>query len=301
MTYQDVRYNLLNLIVVFAGVFLLFIPSAVADPATKMGFVPHKALYEIKLSSKKSSAKVANISGTMFYEWQPSCDAWLSNHKFDMTYEYIEVPTVRVVSTFSTVEGFDGNSFNFTSQKKQGEAIIQELRGSVQRPSPSSKSEAVYTMPKELSFSLSGGTMFPIAHSMDVMRRIKNGEKFFSDDSFDGSDEDGPVQINAFVLKKVDYLNPKKMVGAINEDLLKGDQWKLRLSFFPLASEGEVADYEMSLVFHENGVMRDFVVDYDNFSVTQKLVALEELPGVCDAESSKEKRDLKKSEDLNEN
>lgn len=37
----------------------------------------------------------------------------------------------------------------------------------------------------------------------------------------------------------------------------------------------------MSLIFHENGVVSDMVVEYKDFSVTQKLVALEPLSDAC--------------------
>ena len=55
-----------------------------------------------------------------------------------------------------------------------------------------------------------------------------------------------------------------------------------RWTAFPLHSESEVADYEMSIVFHENGVISDMFIEYDDFSVRQKLLALEPLESGCD-------------------
>ena len=52
------------------------------DQAKKAGFVPHKALYEIRLAETKSGSQIVNISGQMFYEWKSACDAWISDHRF---------------------------------------------------------------------------------------------------------------------------------------------------------------------------------------------------------------------------
>ena len=47
------------------------------------------------------------------------------------------------------------------------------------------------------------------------------------------------------------------------------------------------------LIFHENGVISDMYVDYGNFSVTQKLTAIEPLGDACDAQG---KKDMKLNE-----
>jgi hypothetical protein len=56
------------------------------------------------------------------------------------------------------------------------------------------------------------------------------------------------------------------------------------MAVFPLEGEDTAtSDYEMTLVFHENSVISDMLVDYDDFSVAQKLVALEKIePVSCD-------------------
>ena len=55
----------------------------------------------------------------------------------------------------------------------------------------------------------------------------------------------------------------------------------MRLAFFPLNNEEAISDYEMTLVFHKNSVISDMVIDYDDFSVSQKLIALEPVSEGC--------------------
>lgn len=254
------------------------------DQATKMGLVPHKALYDIRLTGKKSSANVANISGKMFYEWKPSCDAWITNHRYDLTYEYIEAPSVRVTSEFSTYESFDGKQYNFTSQRKTGGMVFEELRGAVEAQDTEYPNAAVFTIPEDLSFELPKGTLFPVAHTLDVLEKIKEGKKFYKATIFDGSDEDGPVDVNSFIGKPYEYQQDKLSSEGVDQNLVKGKVWNLRLAFFPLDAYSPTSDYEMSVVFHENGVISHMDIDYTDFSVSQNLIAIEPLEGACDNE-----------------
>ena len=280
--------------------FIFIIPGlshATLDRARKAGFTPHKALYDIKLSSKNSSSKIANISGKMFYEWQPSCDAWISTHRFDMVYEYSEVPAMRVTSDFSTYESFDGKSFNYTSQRKRDGVVFEEIRGKVNANGTQYPNEAVYTIPEDLIYDLPEGTLFPMAHTLDVLNAVKTGKKFYKATIFDGSDEEGPVDINSFVGKVATYTPPEKHKDHIDADLIKAQGWNMRLAFFPLNKPDSTADYEMSLIFHENGVISDMEIEYSDFSVTQKLIAIEPLGDACDTVSNDEdqnKKEIKK-------
>ena len=59
-----------------AAVACLLAPAtarAASDPATQAGLIPHKSLYEIKMISTRNSSQFQNLSGQMYYEWQPSC------------------------------------------------------------------------------------------------------------------------------------------------------------------------------------------------------------------------------------
>ena len=272
-----------------AVIFLLPIGGthAALDRARQAGFVPHKALYEIRMTSKNSSAKVSNIHGKMMYEWQPSCDAWISNHRFDMTYEYIETPPIRITSDFSNYESFDGKNFDFTSTRKSNDMILSEIHGNVSGDMRKGGGKAMYKKPETLEFELPQGTLFPIAHTLDVLDKIKAGKKFYKATIFDGSDENGPVEVNSFIGKETEYKIPDEYKEYIDKDLVESKGWKIRLAFFPLNKYEMTSDYEMSLIFHENGVISDILIEYGDFSVAQKLVALKAMEDSCGNDDDK--------------
>ena len=249
------------------------------DPAMEKGLVPHRALYDIHLTEIKNASQIVNLTGQMMYEWYPTCDGWVSNHKFNMAYEYADTPSSQVSSDFSNFESFDGKKFDFTSQRKRGGSVFEEIRGYAEIGP--SVSKASYKMPKGLVYDLPQNTAFPMAHTFKVMEAIKAGKKFITVPVFDGSDDEGPVEINAFIGKEVAADEFEANKPEIDAALLETPGRKVRLAFFPMKDSEISPDYEMSMVFHENSVMSSISIEYDDFSVRQDLVALERLENEC--------------------
>ncbi len=239
-------------------------------------FAPHKALYDIRLVSTRSGSQILNISGQMFFEWEPACDAWITDHRFNLLYEYADSPAMQITSDFSTFEAFDGTSFDFTSRRHRDGEIYQELRGRAVIEDGVS-GEAIYTLPKDLEYDLTPGTLFPVGHTAGLLRHVRDGKKFFSSTVFDGSDEDGPVEINAFIGEPVNAVALMEPSADIDMSLINTPAHKVRMAFFPLNEPEAAADYEMTVIFHENGVISDMLIEYDDFTVTQRLLALESL------------------------
>lgn len=238
--------------------------------------VPHKALYEISMAASRSGNQIINISGKMFYEWKPTCDAWITDHRFNLVYEYADGPSMKITSDFSTFENFDGEAFSFSARRKRDDELYEELRGRALNDAKVSK--ANFSMPEDLEFSLPSGAMFPMRHTVEMIKKASAGQKFFTATVFDGSDDEGPVEINSFIGQVVNPMKIIKANDALDMSLLNNKAWNVRMAVFPTLKEGEeAADYEMDMVFHENGVISDMLIEYDDFSVTQRLVALERV------------------------
>ncbi len=255
---------------IFAGLFLCG-PAYSLSPEA---IAPHKALYKIKMIANHSSGRLVNVSGKMFYEIESTCDAWLTDHSFNLQYEYSDGSPVKVNSDFSTYETFDGSRFDFSSTRKQNGKIYQQLRG--QAKIENTRRVAEFSKPEGLVFELQENTYFPIRHTLEMIRHMKNKDKFFNAVIFDGSDEDGPILINAFIGNPT--VKRMKTDGqTIDPELLDGTAHNVRLAFFVIEDEKSESDYEMDMVFHENGVVSDMTIEYDNFTVRQTLMAIEKL------------------------
>ncbi len=241
-------------------------PDAIAD-----GMAPHHAVYEIDLIATHSGSQILNISGDMSYEWVSTCDSWTTDHHFKLFYEYADAPGMRIVSDFTTFESQDGGELQFTSRRKRNGDMYQEIRGIADIGQKGGV--AKYSKPEGLKYDLSAGTLFPVGHTVELIRQAKAGKKFFNAQVFDGSDEDGPIEINAFIGKQTKDA-PQPNSKKIDDGLLKSPAWNVRMAVFPAKDKEEESDYEMTMVFHENGIISDMVIEYDDFSVRQKLVSL---------------------------
>lgn len=241
--------------------------------------VSHKALYDIRLVATHNGSQVVNIGGKMYYDWKPTCEGWISGHRFDLNYEYTDAPPMRITSDFSTFEPFDGRTFDFTSRRRRDGELYQEIRGSASLETGSAPAgKAVFVKPESLKFDLPSGTVFPMGHTVELLHRIAQGQKFFTATLFDGSDEEGPVEVNAFLGAPVPPGGEGMPKGkGIEATLLAGKAWNIRMAFFPLNQSEAAADYEMDMVFHENGIISDMTIAYEDFTISQKLVALEKL------------------------
>ncbi|MCB1531859.1 MAG: DUF1849 family protein [Alphaproteobacteria bacterium] len=245
--------------------------------ASAAGLAPHKALYEIKLVGAKSGSQIVNISGQMFYDWKPSCEAWISNHRFDLLYEYADSPAMRLKSDFSTYEAFDGTDMHFTSQRKRDGQLFEEVRGHAMLNADAGGGNAEYSIPEGVKYDIPPGGVFPMGHTLGLLEQIKKNAKFYNATIFDGSDNEGPININAFIGKPVDRFADVKNMENVDKALLDSPAREVQLAFFPLDNDSATSDYEMDLVFHENGVISSMLVRYEDFTVTQTLKALEPL------------------------
>lgn len=261
---------LLTVCAIYSGITMAF-----AVEKNGNALEPHKALYKISLVETKSGAQIVNVSGDMYYEMTMTCDAWLTDHRFNLRYEYADAPSIQVKSNFATYESFDGKDFNFTSTRRRNGTIYEEIQGyAVLGPNGG---QAVYKNPEGMTFQLPENTRFPMRHTLDLLAEAKKRKRFFNSTVFDGSDDEGPVEINAFIGEAVNVIAGMEEAPKIDMTLLNTPAREMRLAFFPLNEDNARADYEMEMHFHDNGVVSNMVVEYQTFSIEQDLIALEKL------------------------
>lgn len=247
---------------------------------------PHRALYEVTLSSVQSGAQMVDIRGKMFFEWKKTCESWTTDHRSSLVYEYADGTSARINSNFASYETLDGKTLNFSSRRENNGVPFEEFRGHATLEANADGS-AEYSIPGDLKFKLPKNTFFPMQHTYEILARAKKGEKFFNATLFDGSDDQGPQQVNVFIGDKVDPAKGLPNSKSIDKKLLKSPAHRMRLAFFQSGADADAADYEMDLTALDNGVVSDIEIIYDTFTISQKLVALEnvDLPA-CAANSA---------------
>jgi hypothetical protein len=259
----------------------LFLMVPVMAHAAEVEIALHKALYNFKMTSAAAGAGINGVSGQMYFEQDATCDAWTTEHRLSMDYQYAETDLVSTSSRYAAYEGKDGKQFSFNSAEEEKGAEAQQLRGSVEIAADGT-AKAVYSRPEGTSYDLPAGFFLPTGHTRETIRRARAGENFFSAVVFDGTDADGPAEIGTFIGKKATPEELQKTAAAdgkkIDAALLAPEAWHVRMAVFPLVDRDESAPaYEMDMVLHSNGIISHAVVHYKTFSLEQTLAALEPL------------------------
>ncbi len=273
--------------------------SAIAAPspmspddvkAAQSVIVPHRAIYKIEMSAVKRGSQVLGISGVMSYVLKKSCQGWITDHRFDMVYQYSTAPSIRVETKFSSFENFEGTDLTFSSARSRDGEVYEKVRGNarIDLENPK-KSSADYSIPEGTHYDLTKGTFFPVAHTYYLLSEAEKGRRVIPAVVFDGSDDQGPVEINTVMGKRKEPEKPSGQEDSsagvrkkLDETLLNVPSWQVNMAIFPVADDQTTADYELSMDLLENGIVREMNVDYHDFSISQKLVALEKIsPEKC--------------------
>lgn len=249
----------------------------------------HKAIYDFRMIGVASGqGGISDIRGSMYYEQDDSCDAWTTDHRFTSDYYSPERPVMRSNSQYASWESKDGRQLQFSSERQENGESVENLRGAVERRDDGTAT-AQYTRPENLSYELPKGYLLPTQQMIETIRHARAGDKFYNVVMFDGTDADGPVEVNTFIGKPA---TPEEIAAIransdkIDAHLLAAPAWHVRMAVFPLypkdGVDGSLPSYEMDLILHDNGVISDAVVDYKQFKVGQKLTALESFsPKPC--------------------
>ena len=244
---------------------------------------PHKALYQMEVVKIHAGSPITDLSGEMFFKWEDHCEAWSTDHRFTIDYFYTDRPSVSVTSHFVAWEDKRGDRIQFVSEGYTDGVLDEKTRGESRRLEDRS-GVVDYQEPQGLDFQLEKNFFFPAQHTVATIYNALEGKRFFNSVMFDGTDQEGPSEVNVFIDQDSQNqpMAPRFQDNpAIDTSLLDGKAWNMRLAFFPEQGEGSDSPtpaYEMRVRLHENGVVSDIVVEYDNFSVRQKLLALSALP-----------------------
>ncbi len=252
------------------------IPAESLRP-TKTSIAPHRAIYDMSLTSVKNGSNISGVSGRMLFEWADVCDGWAVQQHLKLHFNYAEGDESDVTSTEVTWESKDGKRYNFNirrvsdgkeTERYVGKAVLDKDGGT-----------ATYSVPAGKVVKLPADTLFPSAHTSLIIQKAATGDKLFSRPVFDGSDENGLDDVSVFINAPVAHwqeteANPKLKTNT----LLSQTAWPVRMAFFKPETETGEPDYEMNLSLLANGVARTMQIDYGDFSVTGVLSDVETLP-----------------------
>jgi len=257
------------------GAVALALGLAVVSVSAARGakIAPHRALYSMTLGSTRTDSGVVDANGTMDYEWGETCDGWTIEQRYHLKLHYAESRDVDIASSFVTWESKDGLRYRFNQQETRNGERDQEIRGAARLDGPGKGGVVEFTKPQPHTLKLAPGVLFPTAHTILLIDAAREGETFISRQVFDGAADENAAQVSAVIGTRV-TADP---ASAKLSPLLERPGWYIRLAFFPVDAHAEEPDYELGMRLLDNGVSRDMMIDYGDYSIRAKLDDIEAL------------------------
>jgi len=264
-----------NFIVRQFATFLIFAvaqTSVSAHAGVAEGLVPHRAVYDIELDDASESSHIESMFGRMVYEFNGSpCEGYHVDFRFVSRLDTGVAVRVTDQQT-KTFEDIEDNTFRFATKTFVNEKLDKEVIGDAKTEDRSTLVNL--RVPEREDVSL-GPSEFPTAQMITLIGKAKAGETFFQSYLFDGSDDGKEVMLTSNIVGSARMDDSRDEAEAIGS-LISEPVWPVSVAYFDEEEQGDgVPIYRISFKLHENGVTRDLVMDYGEFSLKGTLTSLE--------------------------
>ncbi|SDR39344.1 cell envelope integrity EipB family protein [Pseudovibrio sp. Tun.PSC04-5.I4] len=243
---------------------------------------PHRAIYDMRLSSAESGSKISDVTGRMVYELSGSaCAGFTVDLRFVvMTTDGDGAESVTDIRT-TYYEAPDNGKLTFAYQTFIDDYLAEEARGTATNQPTKVDVDLVGPDVKQLSFD--GSIMFPLQHLHSMIDAAASGQHFMATKLYDGSATGDTLYDSSVVIGRQlpDPLAQRSDHALMPKGLARADAWPVSIAYFDLNNKvrGERSpDYQLRAVLHENGVSRSMHLNYGLFQLDGALVELDLKP-----------------------
>lgn len=256
------------------GLTTLFQP-ALGYAITIDELAPYRGVYELQLDNASDKSGITDFSGRMVYEFTGNkCKGFTTKFRFVSKVDLTELPQRMSDQQVTTIESSDGKEFSFTSKSFTDHELTKEVAGQAKIEDDNLKINL--TKPQMASHQLEKA-VFPTEHTVEIINHALNKNYIFNTNIFDGSEDADKITptnvvIGKEMLAKAD--GETKIMGKLGEEPV----WPVNISYFDDATNQDgLPIYRTSFLLYKNGVTRDLIMDYGDFSIKGKLIKLELL------------------------
>ena len=241
--------------------------------------VAHRAIYTMTLDDARPAFGITGIDGRMVFEFTGSeCDGYSLNMRLVTQMTDSRDQTNLTDLRSSTWEQGDGRKFRFQSEQYLNEKLGDMTVGRAVRE----KREAVkvkLSQPSPAELSLSGPLLFPTQHSLALIDAARAGQGLLQARIYDGSEKGQKVyETTAFIGPMVrPSADVELETAAKGKGLGELASWPVSIGYFESKGGDLTPSYQIDFRLYENGVSRELLIDYGDFSIHGTLTALEYL------------------------
>lgn len=248
--------------------------SAGAVPSANLAnmLVPHRAVYDLQLDRADEKSGITGLTGRMVYEFNGSaCEGYTTNFRFVTRIDMEEQPQRVTDQQTTTFEAGDGNAFRFVNKTFVDKDLVKEVRGDAKLRDQQTIVDLTKPNAEQIDLRLAE---FPTRHMKDMIQRAQNGESFYQATLFDGSEDANRVVATTVILGKQQN-GSNDETGKMGK-LATEQNWPVTIAYFDDKEKQDgLPIYRINFKLYRNGVTRDLMMDYGDFSMQGKLVKLD--------------------------
>jgi hypothetical protein len=242
--------------------------------------VAHRAVYEMSLDDARQATGITGIDGRMVFEFSGSeCDGYTLNMRMVTQMTDSQGQNNLTDLRSSTWEDGNGQKFRFQSSQYLNDKLGDVTMGHAVRELPDAKVKVSLSQPARAELNLSGQVLFPTQHSLALIEAAEAGKSLLQAKIYDGSEKGQKVyETTAFIGKPVPAGADAGLEAVAKEKGL-GDlvSWPVSIGYFEAKGGDLTPSYQIDFRLYANGVSRNLLIDYGDFSIRGTLSSLEYL------------------------
>ena len=249
-----------------------------AEAAAGGPFLPHRALYELRLLKSRGSNPVNSARGRILYNFSGNaCEGYTSEFRQVSELQVGEGKVTLSDLRSTSWEDGAGKSYRFKIESRMNDGDSgSPVDGTAERTGD--HITVKLKQPEVKTFTLDGATVFPTEQIERIIAAAKQGKSLLELTVYDGSDNGQKVYNTLTIIGQpipADKAVTSPDPSTTNEQMKSLSRWPVTVSYYdrdPKTSEGEQSPvYAMSFELFENGVSRALVLDYNDFVISGAL------------------------------
>ena len=255
---------------------LLAQPPAVQ--AVEVDLQPHLAVYDLSLAGAEDRSGITSATGRMVIELDGSrCEGWTLNFRLVVQYGLQSGKGRLLDSRSNSWESGDGGELRYARRQYVDNSLQEETLLTARRGEGDKPGTIAMRKPKEESFALAPGTVFPVAHQAGLNRAARAADKRNRAIIFDGADDAVAYDAIAFIGEAAAARDYSGSIEGSGVAALAGlAAWPVSVSYYKHGGSGEeTPTYQVSFLMFDNGVSGDIKLDYGDFALAGKLSRLD--------------------------
>ena len=237
------------------------------QPVTAGAVVAHRAFYEMTIGETDKNSSVLSVSGRSAYSVERDCDGWRSVEDYVIEFGGAGGNIQRILSHLESWEADSGDKYSFDVTEDSTFQGRKDFSGFADLSEASGN--AIFLVEQDVTLELPSETYFPVNHMQEIINAANNGQTMLAATIFTGGEpDDALMKTNTIV---GGWQQSKSEFEVLSEE----GYWPVNVAYFKPTATTSEPEYEIKFALQPNGVVRNYVIKYGDFSIIATLTKLE--------------------------